>query len=303
MTHDGGKKRPRQPRAEEDYDNAIHAGPDTPYDHQSLFGEQPSTSAAGLQSPDDDMPPAAGTGRSEQKAADSATADDTTAAAGADATSAGTWIASPSSPAPAAEVGGLFSRAACAAAAKRHKERMQHVETEDLIPDLPVTGVANADDYASAPNGTAGHPDPAAAAEGEFVGSGLDVRAGQGVFVPDWILIVTRNGDERLILGQLAYWFRPKSDCEQKRRGAFFDPPHWWTGKTYRQLGREVCMTKRKVRHVMTKLVAAGLVVAGPHEYRGRRCNRYRLNAARIQEAYHVATAAGVNVGEEDDKW
>jgi DNA-binding transcriptional ArsR family regulator len=306
MTHDGGKKRPRQPRAEEDYDNEIHGGPDTPYDRQSLFGEHAYTSTAGLQSPGDGMPPAAGTGRSEQKAAaDPSQADDTTAAVGANATPAGTGVADPPSPAPAAEVGGRFSRAAVAAWARRRAGRAKEVATEEPVAGMPVAGMAVADDNASPPNGTAGHPDPAEAAQDEFVGSNFDIgpgEGGRGVYVPGWVMAVTLNSDQRLLLAQLAYWLGRARGSPKKRRGAFYDEPHWWTGKTYRQLGREVGMTRRQVRHAIGRLVAAGLVVAGPHEYRGQRCSRYRLSAEAIQQAYDAATAVGDEVGEHDDK-
>lgn len=137
-------------------------------------------------------------------------------------------------------------------------------------------------------------------ADDEFVGGPYQARPDNrlpGVFVPEWALEATPNGQERLVLGQLAYWFGASSSTGQPRARVKRDG-YYWVATTYRKLGQQVGLDGRQVRYALDKLWEAGLVVTEVHGFGGRLMIHVRLRAAAIDERCRRATP---DVGEDDD--
>jgi len=135
----------------------------------------------------------------------------------------------------------------------------------------------------------------------DFVGSAFQARLdtpSDGIFIPEWVLAVTSNGTERLVLAQLAYWFgetRAGRVRAKIKRGGYH-----WVAKTYAELGREVHVTGRQARWAVDKLAERNLVVREDRRFRGLRTTHLRLSVEDIDAAYELANQEVEEDGTDD---
>jgi hypothetical protein len=110
-----------------------------------------------------------------------------------------------------------------------------------------------------------GPADPPEPARDEFVGSDYQSRPDQrqgGIFAPEWVIRLTTERPDLLVLAQLAYWFG--IGWNGKLRTRIRQDGFWWVAKSYRQLERETGLTTDQVRWALCRLRGAGvLVVSG----------------------------------------
>lgn len=123
----------------------------------------------------------------------------------------------------------------------------------------------------------AGKPSP------DFVGSRYQatVQSKQkGTFVPEWVIQVTNNKSELLVLSQFAYWFGGTKDggvrAKVEKDGRF------WVYKTYGKLGKELHLSKHEVRGAVRQLVSRGLLIKMDRGNDGG-CIYYRIDPLQIE--------------------
>jgi hypothetical protein len=142
--------------------------------------------------------------------------------------------------------------------------------------------------------------DPDRAAD-EFVGS-LFQDAGRGVYVPPWAIDVTTTKAELLVVAQLAYWLgaRKGGPRQGRPRASIVAGGYYWVAKSYRQLARELSLTRDQVRGAVRSLKARGVLVAVDASCVGGYV-RYRISRSGVERLFEPARAERLSREEADD--
>src|SRR5207249_4428199 len=89
------------------------------------------------------------------------------------------------------------------------------------------------------------------------------LREQPGTWVSCYVRMITKSGDQALVLAQILYWFdngkkgTPRSTL--RRNGKV------WMAKTHQQLGEEVGLKSRQVKTCLSTLKTAGLIEVEHH--------------------------------------
>lgn len=96
-----------------------------------------------------------------------------------------------------------------------------------------------------------------------------------------WIAGCTDTPTERIVLGQLAYWFRPNHSGRVRADARYFHGGYHWIFQRYSELARRTQLSRKQVGHAMRSLIVRGIVVERPHRTQDR---LLRLDGTRIEE-------------------
>lgn len=139
----------------------------------------------------------------------------------------------------------------------------------------------------------------------DFFGSSFQTPFGEttkGVFVPQWVIMITRTQVESLVLSQLVYWFGySRQHARPRPRAKIHLDGFYWVAKTYSKLAREISptLTKGQVRGALRRLKAIGVTIT--RENPDGVAVLYRLDPERIQARVEEAHAALANADEDDN--
>ncbi len=105
-----------------------------------------------------------------------------------------------------------------------------------------------------------------------------------GTFVPNWVKQVCENGNEMIVLAQLAYWFRrgPKGIRAGKLLG---EAGYYWAAKSYSDLANETGLKATQVRHAVETLATRGIIVHQARQFGRLIINHYRIDPCSVEEA------------------
>jgi len=124
--------------------------------------------------------------------------------------------------------------------------------------------------------------------EDEFVGSIYQPDAHhsqRGIYLPMWVIRITKTKAEELVLAQLAYWF---GNAKSGKVRARIHDDYYWVAKTFGKLGVETCLSKDQVRGAIRSLKKRGVLVTAEDGVPGELV-RYRINLARVHALMNKA--------------
>ncbi len=111
----------------------------------------------------------------------------------------------------------------------------------------------------------------------------------EGTYIPTWVKKVCKNGNEMMILAQLAYWFRRGSNNKVRASKLLGTSGYYWVAKSYPDLGDETGLTTHQARHAVDTLAARNMIIHEPHMFGGLVMSFYRIDPDAVEVAIEEA--------------
>jgi len=123
--------------------------------------------------------------------------------------------------------------------------------------------------------------------------------------VPGWAKQIAKNGNEMMVLGQIAYWFGKIEAGPRKgqRRASKLlgQEGYYWVAKSHEELGRETGLDKRQVRHAIEKLAKRGIIVKLVRRFGGYTLSHLRLDIVVIENLLKATPAPAEDHGDDEE--